>query len=242
MIYVIMFIIGSCIGSFVNVIFTRRDWYKGRSRCDKCGYVLKWYDLIPILSYAALRGKCRNCREKIDTSHLVSEVIMGAAFCACSFCICTDGNLSAFIECIALICLAVAAIEDYKEQMVYSWILNSGIALMFIIYFGFGLIFGVISEMVFALLFVVFLKIVFGFIAKKTNDKIGAGDFDAFIMLMLIFGIRGFMLTLIYSCIIGCVIYLPPIIIKKRDKRAPLPFIPLLLFGTIANIIIPGVW
>lgn len=241
MIYIVMFLIGSCIGSFVNVIFTRRDWYKGRSRCDRCGYELAWYDLIPIISYIALGGKCRKCKEKIDAVHLLSEIIMGAAFCAGAFCIRTDGILYAFCECIALFCLAVASIEDCKEKMVYAWILNGGIALMFVIYFGFGWLFGVISQAVYAVLLVILLKIVFRVIAGMTNEKIGAGDFDAFIMLILIFGIRGFMLTLVYSCIIGCVIYLPLIIMKRRERRDPIPFIPLLLFGAITHLIMQGV-
>ncbi|MCR4718155.1 MAG: prepilin peptidase, partial [Firmicutes bacterium] len=51
MIYFAIFMLGASIGSFCNVMLSRSDWYKGRSHCDSCGYILKWYDLIPVLSY-----------------------------------------------------------------------------------------------------------------------------------------------------------------------------------------------
>lgn len=76
--YMMASIIGGTIaGSFLNVAVSRRDWYKGRSRCDSCGKELKWYDLIPILSYVLLLGKCRYCKTKISPSHFFSEIMGG---------------------------------------------------------------------------------------------------------------------------------------------------------------------
>src|SRR5690606_7989965 len=51
-----------------------------RSRCLECGYELKWYDLIPIVSWLTLRGKCRSCKHPIGWFELAMEVGMVAFF------------------------------------------------------------------------------------------------------------------------------------------------------------------
>lgn len=238
MLHVLAMIAGCCIGSFLNVVFSRMDWYKGRSRCDACGYTLKWYDLIPIVSYLMLRGRCRKCKTKIALSHFISELMMGAAFLCGSLCFCRFDMCNAAVFVCGLIFISVAAIEDYKEQMVYSWILNSGIcvtaAVKCIVLF--------MSEQTcgawLMIVLVIAFKLIAYLISKESKAKIGAGDFDIFIIIFVMFGGWGLLLTVTYSSIAGCLIYLPPIIAKKRDMKEPLPFIPLLLIGTICNLII----
>ena len=177
MLHVLAMIAGCCIGSFLNVVFSRSDWYKGRSRCDACGYILKWYDLIPIVSYLILRGRCRKCKTKIAPSHFISELMMGAAFLCGSLCFCRFDMCNAAVFVCGLIFIALAAIEDYKEQMVYSWILNSGIcvtaAVKCIVLF--------MSEQTCGAWLMIVLTIAFKLIAylisKESKAKIGAGDF-----------------------------------------------------------------
>ena len=58
LIYVYMFLIGMCVASFMNVVIDRvprnESFVKGRSHCDHCGETLKWYDLVPIVSYIVI--------------------------------------------------------------------------------------------------------------------------------------------------------------------------------------------
>jgi len=72
------FIIGAIIGSFLAIILTRwperRSVLAGRSRCDACGTTLGAIDLVPILSYVALRARCRRCGAKIDARHAMIEL------------------------------------------------------------------------------------------------------------------------------------------------------------------------
>ena len=81
LIYVYMFLIGMCVASFMNVVIDRvprnESFVKGRSHCDHCGETLKWYDLVPIVSYIFLRGKCRYCHTSIPIRGFLIEIFGG---------------------------------------------------------------------------------------------------------------------------------------------------------------------
>ena len=88
---ILLFIIGSCAGSFLCCEARRmhirsttkgKDKLGSRSVCLDCKYQLKWYDNIPILSWLFLRGKCRKCGKKIGLAEILSELGMALAFLA----------------------------------------------------------------------------------------------------------------------------------------------------------------
>ena len=68
--YIMIFLIGISIGSFLNVCIYRipekEDIVLERSHCMSCGNVLKWYELIPLFSFIVQGGKCRNCKAKLS--------------------------------------------------------------------------------------------------------------------------------------------------------------------------------
>ncbi len=81
----LLFILGTCIGSFLSVVIHRLHEGKtgivfGRSQCPKCKYVLRPVDLIPLLSYIFTRGKCRSCKKSISLTYPFLELITGATF------------------------------------------------------------------------------------------------------------------------------------------------------------------
>ena len=83
----LMFMIGCCFASFVNVVIYRLprkiDFIKGRSFCPHCYHQLSAFDLIPIVSYVLLRGKCRYCHQNISIRDTFVEMIGGlmSIFC-----------------------------------------------------------------------------------------------------------------------------------------------------------------
>ena len=114
LIYVYMFLIGMCVASFMNVVIDRvprnESFVKGRSHCDHCGETLKWYDLVPIVSYIFLRGKCRYCHTSIPIRGFLIEIFGGliGMFCFYRFGFSIETILM-FV--IAMILLAITMID-----------------------------------------------------------------------------------------------------------------------------------
>ncbi|MFL5613739.1 MAG: prepilin peptidase [Gemmatimonadaceae bacterium] len=74
------FLFGACIGSFLNVCISRwpreQSVVRPRSRCPKCGHQLAWFENIPLLSWVALRARCRCCTESISPTYPLVELLV----------------------------------------------------------------------------------------------------------------------------------------------------------------------
>lgn len=82
---VFAFILGSVIGSFLNVVILRTPLHQSiitePSHCFSCGHHLAWYDMFPIFSWLLLRGKCRYCGEKISPRYMIVEATTAVLYC-----------------------------------------------------------------------------------------------------------------------------------------------------------------
>jgi leader peptidase (prepilin peptidase)/N-methyltransferase len=84
LIYLFLFVFGAFLGSYLNVLESRYSSetgfklsQKGRSYCDSCKKILKWYELIPLFSFIVQRGKCRSCGERIPLQYPIVEFLSG---------------------------------------------------------------------------------------------------------------------------------------------------------------------
>lgn len=81
---VFLFLTGLVIGSFLNVCIHRLPLKQSvvhpGSRCPGCGYALRWYDNIPVVSYALLRGRCRSCARRISIQYPIIEIVTAVVF------------------------------------------------------------------------------------------------------------------------------------------------------------------
>ncbi len=77
-------LLGLCFGSFINAFVWRlrhkRDWVRERSECVDCHHELAWYDLIPVVSWLWLRGRCRYCRRAISPQYPIVETLTAVSF------------------------------------------------------------------------------------------------------------------------------------------------------------------
>lgn len=232
----IWFVVGCCFGSFINVVLSRGDWYKGRSRCETCKCTLKWYDLIPIISFCLLKGKCRKCHAKIDVLHLASESYMGCGFMVAAHYYQHD-IMTAVCMTAAIIFLGIFAVSDTKENAVSTLFLYSGLLCIAVLQIVWFLSRGDIYGMV---IFIVVYGIVytgFRFAAKKSKNHIGEGDFDIFMLILMAVGFFNTMLCITIASVIGTCLYLPLIINKKCDRTKPIPLAPLLYVGFVITLL-----
>lgn len=80
----LIFVFGACMGSFLNCMAWRivhgESVLQGRSHCDACGHVLCARDLVPVLSFALNRGKCRHCGRKLSSGHVGAELATAVSY------------------------------------------------------------------------------------------------------------------------------------------------------------------
>jgi leader peptidase (prepilin peptidase) / N-methyltransferase len=107
---------GLALGSFLNVLAARlplrRSVVSPRSSCMSCGTEIAWYDNVPLLSYAILRGRCRNCHASIALRYPAVELATGLLFVACAwrFGLTLDAAVAAFF-CAALVAVSATDLE-----------------------------------------------------------------------------------------------------------------------------------
>ena len=117
------FVVGCCIGSFLNVVALRlqkeEDYIRGHSHCVECLHELSWKDLIPILSWIWLRGKCRYCGRDISPRYWVVEVVSGCMFMLMTG-IWNGREWMGLLDLWLLGSLAIfCSLTDLQEQVIY---------------------------------------------------------------------------------------------------------------------------
>ncbi len=89
LIFIFVFLLGTIIGSFLNVVIFRFNTGKsittGRSMCMTCSNTLRWYELIPVFSFLIQSGKCRRCASRISHQYPLVELITGIVFALIAF-------------------------------------------------------------------------------------------------------------------------------------------------------------
>ena len=138
MINFLIFVLGAVVGSFLNVVILRlntgQSVISGRSKCFTCAKKLKWYELLPIVSFVFFRGKCSACKAKISWQYPIIEIITGLLFLLIfnfQFSIFNEFSLFFVLYFFHLLIifsvLIIIAIYDYHHQIIpnlFVWIFN----------------------------------------------------------------------------------------------------------------------
>lgn len=121
-VYALTFIIGLCIGSFLNVVILRSLSNESiafpASKCPKCQTPLKWWHNIPVISYIFLRGKCAFCKEPISIQYPIIELLTALMFVGAvwKFGLNINGIFAIITGCLFI----VIAGTDWKEKVVFD--------------------------------------------------------------------------------------------------------------------------
>lgn len=204
-IYVIVFLYGITIGSFVNVLICRiprkENFVKIRSHCESCGYELQWFDLIPLFSYICLRGKCRKCKAKISIQHLLIEVLNGLLYVVTFW---RFGlSLETLVYCLMFSALLGLSMIDFK-----TYEIPFGFNVFIFILGCVKLCFHLQDWKEYAIGFFavsVFLYLLF---LLSRGAAIGGGDVKLMAVCGLVIGWKLIIFAFILGCIIGSVIHI----------------------------------
>lgn len=235
------FIIGAVFGSFLNCAAWRtahgESFLKGHSRCPKCGHELGALDLVPLLSWVFLKGRCRYCGVKISARYPLTELCFALISLACMMVF----GLSA--ECLRnwvfLCCLFFLSLVDLENSTIpdgsliiaaLAWLIalpftgwslkDAGLRLLTGLGFGAALL---------------LISLLMDRLLKK--DSLGGGDIKLFAVAGLYLGLAGTLFALMLSCIIGLIFAL--ILFRGEARGKAFPFGPsiaaacalMLLFG-----------
>lgn len=126
----VVFLIGLCVGSFLNAVIyrlpRRESFITGRSRCPLCGHTLAWYDLLPLLSFLILLGRCRYCRAVISPRYPLIELLTGALFALLYL---SFGLTAAFVKYAFFAAfLIVVSMIDLEHYIVPDRLVTAGLA------------------------------------------------------------------------------------------------------------------
>jgi len=113
------FLLGCIIGSFLNVVIYRMHTGKtvgGRSRCLSCGIVLKALQLVPVLSYLSLRGRCAHCGARISAQYVLVELMTGISFVLVAVLV-ADPLTRALYMALAAVCMVII-VYDLRHTVI----------------------------------------------------------------------------------------------------------------------------
>lgn len=250
-----MFIFGICWGSFANVLIDRIQAGKsiqGRSKCDYCGYVLNWFDNIPIISFLAIKGRCRKCNKKLSWQYPWVEFLTGLIFVLTFWLIQKNqifqANSFSFETFLVLIyyfliiyILWVIFVWDLKYMIIPDFLILIGLIGTFIfkIYLTFnsGFILNLENPLISALLGGIIISGFFGFLFYVSRGKwIGGGDVKIGFWLGVIVGFQMTYFFILFSYVLGAIVAIILLLFFKQKMKSQIPFGPFLIISAYVII------
>lgn len=227
---IIFFVVGLLFGSFFNVVGLRlpkaESIIKPRSHCTKCNRTLKWYELIPVVSYVIQLGKCRGCETRLSVKYPLFELLTGVCYTLCY--IVFGLSLDIIIPLTLVSALIIIIVSDTEYMVIPDEvILITSILLISETFFikgidafGTSLLNGALS---FGGMYLI--KILGDFIFKK--ESLGGGDIKLMFMIGLVFSFNTMVVILFLSSFMALP-YSIAVLLMKKDPIVPYgPFISL---------------
>lgn len=224
----VVMLAGLVVGSFVNVVVARlparRSLWGPRSACPGCGAGIAWHDNIPLLSFVALRGRCRACGMKIPWRYPVIEAVTGALFfLAWARLGPTPTVMPALVLLAALVAITFI---DLEHQIIPDRITLPGIVT------------GVIASLaipggswVDSLLGIALGGGLFLLIILASGGGMGGGDMKLGAMLGAFLGWQLTLIAVFVAVITGGAAAVAVLAVGAKGRKDPIPFGPFLAIG-----------
>lgn len=239
----LFFILGTAVGSFLNVVIgrsVRNESILGRSYCDHCKAALKTLDLIPIISFAALGAKCRYCKKKLSLQYPIVEFLTGLLFSVSFIVQANMGNvfsiaLPYFLFLVST--LIIVAVVDFKFSLIpTTFVFFASLVSLFYNYFF-------LQSALFAEhVFIAFTAAAFflAVVVLTSGRGMGEGDIILAFLMGMVLGLKGALLALFLGFLTGAVCALILIAFGKKRFGQTIPFAPFLALGFIVALFWAG--
>ena len=271
MVSFVIFLFGLAVGSFLNAFIYRLEVQqklrpvphdrekvgvtvmRGRSFCPSCSHTLAWQDLIPLLSFALLKGRCRYCKEKISFQYPLIELATGLLFVAVlwfvlpelSLVIPTLTKLSfpqaaqlAYLWTIASL-LTVIFVYDLKHFVIPDKVLYPAILVVGMWYLVSSVLFDAYTYYQLLITFYSALGAAGFFLAIYLLSKgraMGFGDVKLAFFMGLFLSWPNILVAMSLAFGIGAIVGLTLIFLKRKTMRSEVPFGPFLILGTLVAL------
>lgn len=251
--YVASFVLGACVGSFLNVCIYRipreESLVRPRSHCPLCGRAIAWFDNIPLLSYAWLLGKCRRCGARISPRYPLVEFLTALSFVLLTW---RHGlSLRTPIYWMTAAGLIVATFTDLEHYIIPDRISLGGIVAGLVLSSlwpplqeAASLWEGARAAVGGAVLGAGLLGII-GALGKLAfrQDAMGLGDVKLLAAVGALMGWRAVVFTLVVSAFVGALVGSYLLLTHRKPRRSHIPFGPFLALGAILWMLAgPGIW
>lgn len=224
-----VFIIGTVVGSFLNVCINRipvdQSIVKPPSYCPECGTRLAFVDLIPLLNYFFLKGKCRDCSMKISFQYPLVEFLTGILFFIAFYRFDLTRDTLVFVIFMAI--LLVISFIDIKHGIIPDKLI------LFSIVSGILLKFDSLSSALIGLSGLLVGGGILLLVAIVSRGGMGGGDIKLAGAIGLYIGWQQTLLMLFISFLFGSIFGLLKILIEKKTLKEAIPFGPFLAIGGI---------
>jgi len=241
--FLFVFIYGLLIGSFINSLIYRMEnnlsFIWSRSFCPNCFKNLGFWDLIPVLSFLFLKGKCRYCKKPISFQYPLVEILTGFIFLLVFSHFKNIDILTLIFYLITACFLIIVFVYDLKHYIIPDKIVFPAIGIVFLYRIFEFLKFGFInSEIFFNFLIAAFLSSTFFliiFLISK-GEWMGFGDVKLIFLIGLFLGFPSILVALFSSFVFGAIIGIVLIFLKKKSFESQIPFGPFLVIGAFIGL------
>lgn len=230
---VFVFIIGACVGSFLNVCIYRipegKSVVTGSSHCYACGHQLNFIDMLPVLNYFILKGRCRYCGTNFSLQYPLVEFITGFMYLAAYLKF--YNNWTTLLLWVFFSLLIVVTIIDLYHRIIPEGILLTGIVL------GLPLA-GLqsVDKLISGLIGLLVAGIIMLIIAIISKGGMGGGDIKLSTVMGLYLGWQGVLLALFLAFLIGGIIGIFLLLTGRKGRKGAVPFGPYLALGGLLAV------
>ncbi len=233
-----VFFMGLCVGSFLNVCIHRlpkgRSIVRPASACPACGALIHWYDNIPLISYAILRGRCRGCQIPISIRYPIVELLCGLL--AFALWLRTGFELQTLIYFVFAASLLVITFIDIDHRIIPDIISLPGIPIGFALSFLLPQISWMESLLGILVGGGILFAIAWGYQLITGKDGMGGGDIKLLAMIGAFLGWKGVLFTIMASSFIGTLVGIVMMLQAGKGMKMAVPFGPFLAIGAIVYL------